>query len=102
MIEFNKLYRRFNAYTVKEYCLEEEIMKKAVLFFLIVALCVVLTGCSSRSSSSRSSYSSSSYSGSTSSNKGAGGYDMPNSNDKTFLDYMKRVDPGLYNSLIGD
>lgn len=97
MIEFNKLYRRFNAYTVKEYCLEEEIMKKAVLFFLIVALCVVLTGCSSSSSSSRSSYSSS-----TSSNKGAGGYDMPNSNDKTFLDYMKRVDPDLYNSLIGD
>lgn len=52
--------------------------------------------------SSGSSYSSgsSSSSSSSSSNKGAGGYDMPNSSDKSFSDYVKRVDPDLYNSML--
>ena len=35
----------------------------------------------------------------SSSNKGAGGYDMPNENDESFSDYVKRVDPDLYNSM---
>lgn len=48
--------------------------------------------------SSSSSYSGSSSSGS-SGTTGAGGYDMPNSSDKSFSDYVKRVDPDLYNSM---
>jgi len=43
----------------------------------------------------KSNYSSKSSSSSTK----AGGYDMPNENDKSFSDYVKRVDPDLYNSL---
>lgn len=35
----------------------------------------------------------------SSSNKGAGGYDMPNENDESFSDYVKRVDPDLYDSM---
>ena len=30
---------------------------------------------------------------------GAGGYEMPNESDKTFSDYVKRVDPDLYNEM---
>lgn len=56
-----------------------------------------------KSSSSSSYKGSSSYSGSSSSGSsgttGAGGYDMPNSSDKSFSDYVKRVDPDLYNSM---
>ena len=54
------------------------------------------------SSSGKSSYSSgSSYSGgssSSSSGTGAGGYDMPKSGER-FSDYVKRVDPDLYDSM---
>ena len=52
----------------------------------------------SSSSGSGSSGSSKNSSGS-SSNKGAGGYDMPNENDESFSDYVKRVDPDLYDSM---
>lgn len=68
-------------------------MKKVLLLLMLIATLFVTTACGG------SSYSSSSYS---SSSKGYGGYDMPNSGDKSFVDYMKRVDPGLYNSLIGN
>lgn len=34
------------------------------------------------------------------SNNNSSGYDMPNSNDKSFSDYVKRVDPDLYNSMV--
>ena len=47
------------------------------------------------SSSSSSSYKSSS----DSSNIGEGGYEMPNSSDKSFSDYVKRVDPELYQDM---
>lgn len=30
---------------------------------------------------------------------GAGGYDMPNENDDSFADYVKRVDPDLYEDM---
>lgn len=30
---------------------------------------------------------------------GAGGYEMPNENDKSFSDYVQRVDPDLYDSM---
>lgn len=34
-----------------------------------------------------------------SSNIGEGGYEMPNESDETFSDYIKRVDPELYNDI---
>ena len=48
------------------------------------------------SSSGKSSYSSGS--SSSSSGTGAGGYDMPKSGER-FSDYVKRVDPDLYDSM---
>lgn len=54
---------------------------------------------SSSYSGSGSSGSNKSSSSGSSSNKGAGGYDMPNENDETFSDYVKRVDPDLYDSM---
>ena len=36
------------------------------------------------------------------SNIGAGGYEMPNEGDKSFSDYVKRVDPELYDELFSD
>lgn len=36
------------------------------------------------------------------SNIGAGGYEMPNENDKSFSDYVKRVDPDLYDELFSE
>ena len=64
-----------------------------VLVVLIIIIAALLFSCDSGTSSSskRKSYSS----GVT----GAGGYDMPNKNDKSFADYVKRVDPGLYNDM---
>lgn len=60
---------------------------------------------SSKSSSSSNKKSSTnskkSSSGGKSSGSGAGGYDMPNASDKSFSDYVKRVDPELYDSLFG-
>ena len=38
----------------------------------------------------------------TNSNIGAGGYEMPNENDKSFSDYVKRVDPDLYDELFSE
>lgn len=35
-------------------------------------------------------------------NIGAGGYEMPNESDKSFEDYVKRVDPELYEDLFSD
>lgn len=43
--------------------------------------------------------SSSSYSSKSSTKHNSGGYDMPNSSDKSFSDYVKRVDPDLYNDI---
>ena len=40
-----------------------------------------------------------SYNNSNNSNIGEGGYEMPNENDKSFSDYIKRVDPDLYNDI---
>lgn len=57
---------------------------------------------SSYSSSYSSSYGSSSSSGSSydsDSSVGAGGYEMPNESDENFSDYIKRVDPELYDSI---
>jgi len=54
---------------------------------------------SSGSSNKPSSNSGSSGSASGSSNNKRNGYDMPNSNDKSFSDYVKRVDPELYNEM---
>ena len=34
-------------------------------------------------------------------NNATGGYDMPNSSDKSFSDYVKRVDPELYKEMEG-
>lgn len=53
---------------------------------------------SSSYSSGKSSYSSGS-SSSSSGTTGAGGYDMPNENDKSFSDYVKRVAPDLYSEM---
>ena len=36
------------------------------------------------------------------SNIGAGGYEMPNENDKSFSDYVKRVDPDLYDEIFSE
>lgn len=54
---------------------------------------------SSSDSSYKSKSSSESSYNSNSSTKGAGGYDMPNENDESFSDYVKRVDPDLYDSM---
>ena len=35
-------------------------------------------------------------------NIGAGGYEMPNESDKSFSDYVKRVDPDLYNDIFSE
>ena len=35
-------------------------------------------------------------------NIGEGGYEMPNENDKSFSDYVKRVDPELYDELFSE
>lgn len=56
----------------------------------------------SSDSSYSSSYGSSSSSGSSydsDSSVGAGGYEMPNESDENFSDYIKRVDPELYDSM---
>lgn len=56
----------------------------------------------SSDSSYSSSYGSSSSSGSSydsDSSVGAGGYEMPNESDENFSDYIKRVDPELYDSI---
>jgi len=53
---------------------------------------------SSNSSSNSSSHSSGSSRHSNSGETGVGGYDMPNENE-SFSDYVKRIDPELYNSL---
>ena len=47
---------------------------------------------------SRSYSSGSSHSGSASGGTGSGGYDMPGK-DESFSDYVKRVDPDLYESM---
>lgn len=39
-------------------------------------------------------------SSSSSKSYGAGGYEMPNSSDKSFSDYVKRVDPELYDDML--
>ena len=54
---------------------------------------------STRKSSGSNSSSSTRKSSGSNSSTGAGGYDMPNSSDKSFSDYVKRVDPGLYNDM---
>lgn len=56
---------------------------------------------SSGSSYSGSKKNYSSGSSGSSGKTGAGGYDMPNSSDKSFSDYVKRVDPDLYDSMVG-
>lgn len=62
-----------------------------------------LTKAATKNSSSKSSTSSSSKSSSsgnsTSGTTGAGGYEMPNENDKSFSDYVKRVAPDLYDEM---
>lgn len=61
-------------------------MKKAkrwCLVVLLVALVFSLCSCG----------------GGSSKRYGAGGYEMPNSGDKSFSDYVKRVDPGLWSSM---
>jgi hypothetical protein len=35
-------------------------------------------------------------------NIGAGGYEMPNEGDASFSDYVKRVDPDLYNDIFSE
>ena len=35
-------------------------------------------------------------------NIGAGGYEMPNESDESFSDYVKRVDPDLYNDIFSE
>lgn len=50
-------------------------------------------------SSSSSSYDYSSSSDYSSGTTGEGGYEMPNESDKSFSDYVKRVDPDLYDSM---
>lgn len=55
-----------------------------------------------RSGSYKSSYyDGDSYSGSSykSNGTGEGGYEMPNEGDKSFADYVKRVDPDLYDNM---
>lgn len=63
--------------------------KTMIIVLVIVIMAFMLAQCNS----------SPSYSSSSHSSKGAGGYDMPNSSDKGFSDYVKRVDPDLYNSM---
>lgn len=67
---------------------KERIVKLVALILVvfIFATIALASGSSSSSSSSKKSY-------------GAGGYEMPNSNDKSFSDYVKRVDPDFYNSM---
>lgn len=60
------------------------------------------SGSSSDSGKSSSHTNNNTNSGGKSTGTGAGGYDMPNENDKSFADYVKRVDPELYDSLFGD
>lgn len=64
--------------------------KRLIGWFILIALLLSLSGCGSSGSSS--SYRSSS-------NVGAGGYEMPNSNDASFSDYVKRVAPDLYDGM---
>lgn len=59
-------------------------MKRIMLAALLAAMTMMLCSCGG-----------SSYSG----GKGYGGYDMPNSNDKSITDYIKRVDPDLWDSM---
>lgn len=77
------------------------------ILFAAIALCAVmmLTACNPSASKPAetvtpteeptSSYSSSSHGSSNYTNS----YDMPNEDDESFSDYVKRVDPDLYDSL---
>ncbi len=58
------------------------------------------SGYSSSYSGSSSSSSGSGSSGSSSGTTGSGGYDMPKEGE-SFSDYVKRVDPDLYNDMKG-
>lgn len=89
-------------------------MKKILAFITAIAMCLSLAACTSDASSRKKGSSSgkvttsdaSSRKNGSSSGKvtgsGAGGYDMPNESDKSFSDYVKRVDPELYDSLVGN
>ena len=64
-----------------------------------------LTKASKQSNSSYGSSGKSTYSGygnNSESNIGEGGYEMPNENDKSLFDYVKRVDPDLYDEMFSD
>ena len=66
--------------------------------------CITNAANKAASSSSKSTSGSGSYSSGSSkkvTGTGKGGYDMPNENDKSFSDYVKRVDPDLYDELFG-
>ena len=65
------------------------------IVFLIVVFAVLFASCDS--GSSYHSYSGSSYSNNKSSTK-RNGYDMPN-NGESLPDYIRRVDPDLYNTM---
>ena len=76
------------------------------ILFAAIALCAVmmLTACNPTASTAEtvtptkeptSSYSSTSHGSSNYTNS----YDMPNEDDESFSDYVKRVDPDLYDSL---
>ncbi len=70
-------------------------MKKiAMITFLAAAMVFLFSACGSPSHQP-----SSTPKRNGSSNIGAGGYEMPNQNDKSFSDYVKRVDPDLYDEL---
>lgn len=64
----------------------EKLNLKSIIGFIIGLLFVIWInfGCSTDNSSS---------------NTGRGGYDMPNSGDTSVSDYIKRVDPELYNDM---
>ncbi len=65
---------------------------------VIVLFAIMIGACSGSSSSSRSYSGGSSYSGSSGSSNKRNGYDMPNEGE-SFSDYVKRVDPGLYQDM---
>ena len=71
---------------------------RIIALILVVVIFATFALASGGGSSSSSSYRSS-RSSSSSKTYGAGGYEMPNSSDKSFSDYVKRVDPDLYNSM---
>ena len=58
-------------------------MKRIIVSMSLVAILFLLTACTGGSSSSSTKKE----------------YDMPNESDKSFSDYVKRVDPELYNTM---